>query len=158
MEFISQYSSYIWFILGMIFMLLELKLGFTTVYFFFSGLAAISVGFLLATDVLDPNNTIAHFIVFFVALISYSALLWKPIKAFMVSLNPKDQFSNIVGQTAYVANKPLKKGKKGEVKWSGTTVYAKVQDSETKKEFAVDEEVEIVEIIENVFIVKSKNS
>jgi membrane protein implicated in regulation of membrane protease activity len=158
MLFIAQYISFFWFILGIFFILLELKLGFSAIYFFFTGLSSITVGFLLTWNFLDPNNYTAQLIVFFVSLICFSAVLWKPIKSFMISYDPDNQFKNIVGQSAYVANKPLKKGKKGEVKWSGTVVYAKLDASEKMKELAVGEEVEIVEIVENVFIVKSKDN
>lgn len=158
MQFIAQYISVFWFILGILFILLELKLGFSAIFFFFTGLSSITVGFLLISNLLDPNNYIAQLIVFFVSLICFSSVLWKPIKSFMISYDPENQFKNIVGQSAYVANKPLKKGKKGEVRWSGTIVYAKLAESEKKKEIGVDEEVEVVEIVENVFIVKSKDN
>lgn len=155
--YIAEYGSYFWFALGLVFMFLEIKLGFSTIYLFFAGLASITVGFMLSYDMVDPNNLLSHVIIFFMALLSYSALLWKPLKYFVYSHNPKDQYSNIIGQTGTVIGAPLKKGKKGEINWSGTTIFAKIHKSESKKEIAVDEDVEIVEIEENVFLVKSKN-
>lgn len=148
-----DYMAEIWFLIGIILMILEVALGMTIVLFFCS-LAAFTLGFFLYFDRVDPANFIAQGIIFLLFTFAWAALLWKKLKNFRDSKN-KDEYVNIIGQSAVIIN-DIHKGKTGTVRWSGTTVNAEIDPNSKHHLLAKGDEVTVIMVVNNIFIVDKR--
>jgi membrane protein implicated in regulation of membrane protease activity len=139
----------IWFIAGAALVAIEIFLVPGT-GFFFPGLGAITVGAVLIAGWVEGTNN--QFIMFFLSTTVWAALLWKPLKRVMRSGN--SGYSDMVGDTAVVYGEPLKKGKKGQVKWSGTIMNCEIASQENTETILPGTDVTITEVSKGILIVK----
>ncbi len=116
----------------------------------FSGLGALTVGAALIAGVIETQ--IAQFTVFFLATGLWTVILWKPLKAFIKGKGTG--FDDMVGSTAVVYGNPLEKGKKGQVRWSGTIMNCQL-DSEETETLDVGSDVTIAKVSQGLLIVRS---
>lgn len=148
-----DYVAEIWFLIGIILMILEVALGMTVVLFFCS-LSAFTLGFFLYFGKVDPENFIGQGIIFLVFTFAWAALLWKQLKNFRDSKN-KDEYVNIIGQSAVIIS-DIHKGKTGTVRWSGTTINAEIDPNSKHHLLAKGDEVTVVKVVNNIFIVDKR--
>lgn len=143
----------IWFVAGAIMVALEAFL-LPGIGLLFSGFAAITTGALLIMGLIPVENTSAQFTAFFIATAFWAIALWKPLKAYLCKAG-SGKYHNIVGSDAVIELDDLQPGKEGQVKWSGTSMVAKLHHDihQPLKRGSV---VEIIEIAGNVLIVKPK--
>lgn len=143
-----------WFILGLCLIILEGLLGFTIITFI-AGLAAVTVGIMcyLFPEYYESPISIFSLAMYCGFIGIWALLLFNPLKA--LKNRNKDGYNNIVGGEGEVVDKPLKPGKIGKLKWSGTLVKAKLKAG-CKHQVAVGEDVTIIDIKDNVFIVTKK--
>lgn len=118
-------NAYGWLIAGAILLGLE-AFGIPGVGFLFAGLAAILVGLAVHLNLIAADDWILQAGVFFGLTTLMAALLWKKIQQWRLNAPTGDQFSNIIGDYATVGKDGLKKGRAGQVSWSGTTMSAQI--------------------------------
>jgi len=120
----------------------------------FAGLGAVTVGGVLLTGWIDTASS--QFILFFLSTGAWAICLWKPLKKF---IEVKDSgFDDIVGSTAIVYGVALKKGKSGEVKWSGAIMKCELHsEGDDNLIIEVGEEVVIREVCKGILIVEEKS-
>lgn len=148
-----NYTPEFWFILGLVFMALEVFLGLTIVLFF-CGLSALTMGFILFFESTSFDNILLQFSAFLVITFFWAAILWRPLKKFKRrKLNGK-KFQNYVGQKVTVINDPIKKGGIGSGSWSGTTVRVSLSEDFEGKEMPTGHMATVVEVRDNIFIIK----
>jgi membrane protein implicated in regulation of membrane protease activity len=144
------FESYIlWFIAAMILIGYELIAGFSLLFLFLLGLAALCVGFATHLGYVDPDSFTSQLIIFLTLFVVFFVLFWKPIKR-IINQNANANYSNIVGQKAEVINGPITK-KSGKVRWSGTEVNAILTKNDSLENLEAGETVEIIEIKDNTF-------
>jgi len=119
----------------------------------FAGLGAITVGGAMVAGWV--HGTENQFILCFLSTAVWAAILWKPLKKMMNS--DGSGYSDFIGQTAIVHGEPLEKGKRGELKWSGTIMSCEISPEESAEEILPDTEVTIIEVSQGILRVK-KNS
>lgn len=145
-----------WLIIAVLLIVLEVALGFTIVLLF-AGLAAFTVSIVMYFDGIGSSEVVSQFAVFFLATFLWAIVLWKPFKKLIKDMahNP-DQYKNIVGQDAVVADEKIVRGRGGTVSWSGTLVNALIDESSKRDEMLKDDIVVITEVRDNIFIIKEK--
>lgn len=117
--------SVYWLLAGAALLALE-AFGIPGIGFFFAGLAAILVGTLVETGLVEADATILQCGVFFVLTAVMAVLLWNKLKSWRV--NPgAPQYSNIAGTEATVT-RDLLGDSIGEVRWSGALMRARLAD------------------------------
>ncbi|MCE3233004.1 MAG: hypothetical protein K0R98_1261 [Rickettsiaceae bacterium] len=94
----------------------------TGVGFLFVGLASISTGGLIASGLIDPANLVAQISIFLGLTFLWAVILWTPLQKFL----KRSGFQNIIGGTAIVESNTLASNTTGNVKWSGTTMLARL--------------------------------
>lgn len=109
----------------------------------FAGLAGMTVGILAQLGLVD--NPYAQAGLFFLFTGVWAALLWKPLRKFRSGSQPGG-YQNIVGSTAVVIGAPLTAGAKGQVRWSGTTMQARLAADSHPAEVAPGQEVTVVSV------------
>jgi membrane protein implicated in regulation of membrane protease activity len=148
-----NYNPEFWFILGFVFVVLEVVLGLTIVLFF-CGLSAFTMGFLLYFNITSFENLFTQFSAFIVTTFFWAAILWRPMKRYKDSKLNGKKFENYVGQPVIVTSKPLKKGGVGTGSWSGTTVKISIHEDYPEKKMEIDHVGTVVEVRDNIFIIK----
>lgn len=148
MTFLS--TSALWLIAGIVFLALE-AFGATGVGFFFAGLGALITGLLVEAGV-AADDSLLQFAIFFAFTTVSAVLLWKPIKRFRVG-SGKQEYSNIVGETAIVAEGGIG-AQGGSAQWSGTLMKAELAPGEGP--IAAGVAVEIIGTRGATLIVRSK--
>lgn len=141
-----------WLIVAAILLVVEIFSG-GAVGFLFAGIGALITGGLLVFDILDHNAILLQLIIFCISSIASATVLWIPLQKFRHKQSG-DPYVNIVGTTAKVVDRPLIKGKTGNVKWSGTFMRAIISPSAPTLEIAVDTEVTVVAVKGNKLIVE----
>ena len=138
-----------WLILGVTLIILEVSL-LPGVGLLFAGLAAVTTNFLLEFNIIE-HSLLIEIAVFAILTAIWAAILWIPLKRY--SKQPSTEtYTNMVGSVAYVEGKNLSPNEIGNVKWSGTTMRAKLAENATKP-VLVGEAVKIIEIKENILYV-----
>jgi membrane protein implicated in regulation of membrane protease activity len=146
-------AMYIWLIAGVLFFALE-AIGISGVGFLFAGFGATTVGTLVYSGMLQADNTIIQFIIFFATTAIWAILLWKPLQQFRLRKGPQG-YSNMVGETAYVGSNGID-AKGGEVTWSGTIMKAQIAAGVTLTRLEAGSQVTIVDIVGTTLMVKPK--
>ena len=142
--------SIIWLIVGSILIAFEVTI-LPGVGLLFAGLSAICVGVALITGWIESPTV--QFITFFFITGFWAAALWRPLKNFIKS--PQSGFDDMVGSIAVVCGDPIKSGRMGKVKWSGTIMKCKFTiETEEKTHLAPGTEVTIVGISNGILIVR----
>lgn len=114
----------LWLIAGVLFLAIE-AVGVPGVGFMFAGFGALLVGGLLSLGVIAIDAVTMQWIIFFIATAVCAFLLWKPMQKFRINQR-SHEYSNMIGDTAYVGSQGLKKNAIGEVTWSGTIMRAEL--------------------------------
>lgn len=154
-EYIAEYIIYLWFIGGGLLIAAE-AFAAPGLGFFFSGLAAISVGLIISIGILDPYNYAFQMICFFAFTAAWAVALWKPFYKAKKYKKTED-IQDMIGNTAVVIGGSLTKGNKGKVKWSGTTMSARLGENSDIEEIPEGKEVTIEKVKGNVLIVQPKS-
>ena len=141
--------NYLWLIAGAVLVIFEFML-FSGVGFLFAGLAALTVGALGEANIL--NDLIWQWVVFFIATLAWTLILWKPLKYYKLN-HQHSTFSDVVGKKAVLIT-PLAPGQIGQARWSGTIMNAKLDASVKDIITQADTEVLITAVEGNVLIVK----
>lgn len=144
---IFENINYVWLIAGGILIVFEFIL-LPGVGFLFAGLGALTVGGLSEGHVIEGQ--LAQWLVFFAATLVWTLILWKPLKNFRIHHHAP--FSDMVGKKAILLTS-LAPGGKGQAKWSGTIMNARL-DPNIKETFPEGAEVTIGHVEGNVLVVK----
>lgn len=118
--------SVYWLIAGAVLLALE-AFGIPGMGFLFGGIAAILVGTLVETGLIDPLDLITQGAVFSLTTVLFAALLWKKLKSWRLNPNTP-HYHNMVGTEAVVTQE-LIHDRVGEVRWSGTLMRARLADT-----------------------------
>lgn len=119
----------------------------------FAGLGAITVGGVMIAGGAEAMDD--QFILCFLFTAVWAALLWKPLKAMMN--NGDSGYSDFIGETATIHEKPLLKGQRGQVKWSGTIMNCEIAPIESVETFSPGDEVIISDVSKGILLVIKKN-
>lgn len=148
--------SYYWFIASLVFFLLE-ALGASGIGLLFAALAAFCIGILLQTGLLGEADYLAQGGIFFILTALWALLLWKPLKAMRLAKTAQHHH-DMIGRLAVVGDAGLAKGKKsGQVRWSGTTMRARLADDAAIDIAAGGEELKIVAVDGSTLILAQKD-
>lgn len=115
-----------WLIAGTLLVLLEVT-AIPGIGLLFAGLAAITVGGLVSSNVISEADTTIQFIGFFLLTGVWAASLWIPMKRLRYKTS-SGTYQNVVGDIAIVQGAPLSKHGFGQVKWSGTVLKARIAE------------------------------
>ena len=146
---------YWWLLAGAAMIVLEFS-GLTGIGLFFAGLAAFSVGVLLAADMVAADATGVQFAWFFGFTAVWAALLWKPLQRMLKGKKGAGEYRHIVGDEAKIVHHALVKGTPGEVSWSGTIMNARLADDSAEEHLAVGTLVTVVDMQGATLYVKKK--
>jgi len=141
--------TYLWLIAGAILVIAEFII-LPGVGFLFAGLGAIITGALLEFGLI--GGPMIPWVVFFVATLAWTLILWKPLKNYKLNHGEAAQFSDVIGKKA-VLLKPLAPGMTGQARWSGTIMNAKLDPNNTAT-LMEGTEVTITRVEGNVLVVK----
>lgn len=144
-----------WLLAGAVLVLLEVIL-LPGIGFLFAGLAAITVGGMVAFSAIAENATIMQFTWFFLLTGFWAAILWFPMKRLRYKTSGK-AYKNMIGDSAIVIG-TLTKHAYGQVKWSGTTMKARLVKECHTDSLPEGSEVEIVSVEGAKLYVKPKRS
>lgn len=136
----------LWLLVGAILVVMEAFIA-PGVGLLFAGLGAIIAGILIGLGLIPADNIILQFAIFFAFTALTASLLWKKLKQFRQG---KETYSNIVGDSATVEGAALKKGVDGKVKWSGTSLKARLVENAAVSQVSGGTEVIIEELRGNV--------
>lgn len=141
----------IWLIIGVIFIIIEFS-TIPGIGFLFLGFGALTTSALISSYSKTVDYQIATF-----GLLSFAwfLALWWPLKKFIYGKkkennSDKDYFT-LIGNQVIVFDKHIEPGKMGHVSWSGTTMNAKLEDSE-KEQVKAGDTLYISEVKGNVLI------
>lgn len=123
----------------------------------FLSLAALSTAIIISSDLILTTHLVAQFVIFALATVIWAVLLWFPIKK-LLSRGPKTNYQNIISSKAIVYENPITANQQGKVKWSGTIMNAYLATDSKHKMINVNQEVIIVDLRNNILIIKECNS
>jgi membrane protein implicated in regulation of membrane protease activity len=144
--------TYTWLLAGALLVAAEM-FGISGIGLLFVGLGAITTGSLISLNVIDEGAIVLQFTSCFAATAVWALLLWKVVQR--SKHGGKGGFSNIIGETAYVGSQGLRKGKPGEVTWSGTIMKAEL-DNAAVGDLEAGQPVTIISIAGTTLTVKPK--
>ncbi len=159
MDALSSHVSYIWLIAGAILIIFEAAtvpgLG-----IFLGGLGAICTGILIEAGYIDASSSGAQFACFLALTAFWALVLWKPMLKFRGGIKGKHhaELDNVVGGSAIVDERGLKRGETGQVLWSGTVMKAELDDSTNIDSLSAGSHVTIKSISGTTFKVIPKNT
>jgi|CXWL01.1.fsa_nt_gi membrane protein implicated in regulation of membrane protease activity len=143
----------IWLVAGVVLFIGEMMIP--AVGMLFAGCGALTVGMLLNFKIISLEDALLQTLVFVVATVLWTLLLWKPIKRLRLG-NNKIPYHNIIGETAIVGEKGLHKVHGGEVLWSGAIMKAKLAEHSEVENLDSGKHVIVKEITGNTLIVAPK--
>lgn len=117
--------SVYWLLAGAVLLALE-AFGIPGIGFLFAGIAAILVGALVETALIDPFAIVTQFGVFGLATVLFAVLLWNKMKSWRMNPNAP-HYNNMVGTEAVVTQELINDAT-GEVRWSGALMRARLAD------------------------------
>ena len=150
LDFLLKNSINFWVIVAVLFIALEIFLGWSVIFFFIIGSAAFFVGIFLFLNVV--TSVISQLTVFFLFVLFCGGGYWLIFKR--LSNNKNGNYKNIGGQIAHVVHVPIVKGEIGQVKWSGTVCKAMLATNSEVESLEVGDKVVILDIKSNILIVK----
>ncbi len=148
-----QHNDYAWLIAGVILMVLE-AVGIPGVGLMFAGLGAIVAGIGVHFGWIANGAYVTQAIIFLAATSVWSYLLWRPIMKMRVG--KRGNYSNIVGDTAFVGSTGIDRKLGGEVTWSGTIMRAQIAPGAGER-IEAGAQVEIIDVTGATLVVKPKN-
>lgn len=141
----------VWLIAAGVFLALE-AFGLSGVGLLFLGLGALIAGIAIEYGGVGADAYVLQSAIFLVSSSVFAALLWKKLKNWR--MKPEiSEYSNMIGDSATVSGAGLKRGVRGQVQWSGTTMQAEIDRSETVPEFGAGVVVKIVQVKGNVLYI-----
>ncbi len=149
-------APYLWLIAGMVCLALE-AFGISGIGFLFAGLAAIVVAVFIELNIVETGAYIAQFAWFFGLTMVWASLLWNPMRRFKIGKNTEPAYQNIVGDTAVVIEAALEKGKRGQVRWSGTVMQAEIAEDEKTTRIEVGSHVHIHAVKGSTLIIHARH-
>ncbi len=138
-----------WLLLAAIFAAVEIFI-LPALGFVFAALGAIVTALLIHYGVIEATPLMAFSAFFGVTVVS-AAALWKWLKSLYAG---RGTYTDIVGSTAEVIDTPLAKGKKGSVRWSGTTMQAILAEDADVKSLDIGTSVTIIAVTGTTLTVK----
>lgn len=139
---IQNSAAFYWVLAGIVLVLIEVSVV-PGIGFLFAGLGAITLGALLIFGFFEIHGWFEHIAYFFFFTTIWAVVLWAPLKR-AVRNSKGEGYSNIIGDSA-VTLEDLEEGKMGRIKWSGTTMRARIALDSTSKKIAKGETVWIHE-------------
>ena len=136
----------LWLVIGAVLVVAEAFIA-PGVGLLFAGIGAIIAGLLIGLGLIPADNVVLQFAVFFAFTALTAGLLWKKLKAFRQG---KENYLNIVGDAGTVEGAALKKGVDGKIKWSGTSLKARLIENAAAAQVSGGTEVIIEELRGNV--------
>ena len=155
-KFFVTHTVETWYVIGAVFMALEMLLGMTIVMFY-AGLACFALAILINFNFIPKEDISSQIAIYFALFIFFAIALWKPLQYLSLkNRKSKDKYTNIIGAKAVVYGKDLHKDKIGKIKWSGTICRAIIGGG-SDEVIIQDSVVKILEVKDNIFVVKSLN-
>jgi len=142
--------SHGWFFFGTLFIILEMA-GFYGIGLFLMGLSALIVGVALSFNLIAEHDFLLQFITLFTFTLSSTAIFWKPLKR--IRSASSDVGVDIKGQVGVVVQGDLVRGKKGRVRWSGTTMLARCTE-DVEHSIPEGSQVRIIDVKGNQLLVQ----
>ena len=152
MQYFLTNQIELWYVLGAVLMIIEMYLG-GTIRFFFAGIAAFCVVLCMKFNLITLNTLIDQIGFFFGFFCLWSIVLWKPTK-YLLNIGNTEAYHNIEGGIATVYSHDLKGASLGEIKWSGAICKAKLAPSNKNNILKKGDNVTIVSVKNNIFIVE----
>lgn len=137
----------IWLLAGAGFVILEAFVA-PGVGLLFLGIGAILAGLSVGLGLVASQALVAQTTIFLIGTAGSAALLWKRIRQYVQA---RRGYAHMVGDTGVVMNKPLTHDAEGTIRWSGTTLAARLAE---EGKVAEGKEVEIISISGNVALCK----
>lgn len=150
LDILLENSINFWVMVAVLFIALEIFLGWSVVFFFIIGSAAFFVSIFLFFGIII--GILSQFTVFFLFVLVCGSLYWLIFKHINNSKN--SSYKNIGGQIAHVVYMPIVKGEVGQVKWSGTVCKAMLHVNSEVESLEVGDKVVILDVKSNILIVK----
>lgn len=147
----SLEPSYLWLIAGALLLALE-AFGAPGVGFLFAGLGAIITAILAEAGIASHLESQAAW--FFGLTAFWAWVLWKPLQRFR---RGSHSYHNMVGSEATVLEPGLHQNQAGKVRWSGTTMEARLLPGAPEAFLSADTIVTIREVKGNTLIVSPLN-
>jgi len=149
-DYMSNHHDELFFMLAAIILLIELSImGLSGILLF------IGLGFFL-TGIMNSIGLVTtwEFEVLSVGIFSLTSalVLWKPLKRIQGSKHPRDNSSDMIGQTVLVSNEVTSIG--GSIRYSGINWQAKLSKSTKLEKLEIDSTVEICAVEGTVMIVR----
>ena len=122
--FIIENAPYIWLALGATLLALE-AFGASGIGFLFAGLGAIVAA--IFAHLGWAETFLSQTSAFFLATVFWAVILWMPMQKLKVQKGAEStDFNNMIGDEATVSQGGLAANITGKVRWSGTTMSAKL--------------------------------
>ena len=118
----------------------------------FAGMGCLMVSTLISLSIITREAYLDQFVIFAVSTAFVTLVLWRPLKN-LLRKTEENGYSNIIGSSAAVES-DIYSNTVGKVRWSGTTMKAKIDLQEESDIIKVGETVVITAINENVVSVK----
>jgi membrane protein implicated in regulation of membrane protease activity len=128
-----------WLLLAALFAAIEI-FAIPAIGFIFAALGALVTALCLQFGWIDATPAMA-FSAFFATTVASGLLLWRWLKNLYQG---RGNYSDVIGTTAEVCEAPLTKGKRGTVRWSGTTMRAMLAEDAPVTEVAVGSTVTVI--------------
>jgi len=145
-----------WASAAVVFLALE-ALAISGIGFLFAGIAALTLGFLVAFGVAPAEKPLTQLCYFLFLTGIWAAALWAPMRKITRRSKSESPYNNFEG-AARVEGAPLRKGEYGAIRWSGADMRARLDASETGDEIEAGAEVSIVRVEGNVAFVRRHNT
>ncbi len=148
-------SVEIWLVIGIIFIVIEFS-TIPGIGFLFLALGSLTVATLIS---FYPKITDYQIAAFGIISFLWFLFLWWPLKKFVYgkNKNTSQDYFDLIGNQVVVSSKYIDPGKVGQVSWSGTTMNAKLANSE-KEQAKTGEMLYISKVKGNILICSRKKS
>lgn len=149
MDWIVENPGTFWISVGIVLVLVEVFI-LPTMGFLFGGLAAVTLGGLIAYGAIGTDSLTQHISLFFAFTVAWAVILWKPLK---YGSKKPSAYTDMIGARA-LALADFSGKETGTVRWSGTQMSARLAPDAGAISIKKGQEVEITEVKGNVVFVK----
>lgn len=148
-------SVEVWLIIGVVFIVIEFS-TIPGIGFLFLALGSLTNSILLSSY---PEIAQYQIATFGIGSLLWFLILWWPLKKFVYGKkkNTEQNYFDLVGNQVVVSDEYIEPGKIGLVSWSGTTMNAKLLESEKERAIA-GETLYILKVRGNILICSRKIS
>lgn len=145
----------LWLLLGVV--LLVIDLISLTIVLLFASIAALSVGGAIYLNIISSTDLQPQLITFFTAYALWAIILFKPLKNLRTKLKTNGGYNDMIGSQAIVEKEISDASQEFTVKWSGTIMKAKLDESVKEPNLKQGDVVQIVSVKGALLTVKPKN-